>query len=93
VSTHRGNTAYFHVLQWQEGDLYLPRPWRKILSCRLLTGGALEMIETPEAIRVKIGPQDRQELDTIIVFELDSPAGTIRPLHPARIGFLEGDLP
>jgi alpha-L-fucosidase len=93
TSTHKGNTIYLHVLDWQGKYLYMPPTGKKIVASRLLSGGAVKTEVTPQAMRIEIAEKYRDPVDTIIVLELDGPASEIRPRHPARIGFLDGPLP
>jgi alpha-L-fucosidase len=79
ASTHKGNTVYLHVYEW-EGDGITVAPFgRKIKSCRALTGGTPTVKQTEESIRIDLAAADRQPIDTILALELDGPAADIAP--------------
>lgn len=71
ASTHRGNRIYVHVLSWDHGPIEVPRPGRRIVKASLLGGGRVEMIDTPTAIELRVPPESRQELDTVVILEIE----------------------
>jgi len=80
ASTHKDETIYVHVLQWPDREpLNLPPIEKKILTARLLTGGALEMNQTDDGIIISVAPEYRHAIDTIIELSLDGPASDIKP--------------
>jgi alpha-L-fucosidase len=80
VSTCRGNTVFLHVLKWPEGALRLPALSRKVLASTLMVGGRAEATAVDGGIEVRVSPDDRQEIDTIITLELDGQAfGALAP--------------
>jgi alpha-L-fucosidase len=80
ASTHQGNTVYVHVLDWSDEDLKLPPIPRRVVSHSLLTGGTATVHQSEEGIEIAVPPAHRQQLDTILVLQLDGPAGQIEPV-------------
>ena len=80
ASTHRDKMVYVHVLKWQSDQLALPAIPAKILHVSALTGGNPTFTQNDEGIKVSLQPADRNDLDTIFVFELDQPADKIRQI-------------
>jgi alpha-L-fucosidase len=87
ASTCKGNTVYVHILDWPSDTITLPDLPPRILRSSLLTGGAGSTRRTRDGIEIRVPPQYRQEIDTIVKLELDGPAGEIEPL-PLRSGSL-----
>jgi len=79
ASTHKGNTIYVHVLNWNEDTLTLPPIPKNIIASSVMTGGAATVRQTRQAIEISVPKAYRRELDTIIVLELDGPANEISP--------------
>jgi alpha-L-fucosidase len=79
ASTYKGNTIYVHVLNWQGETLTLPPIPKKIIARSVMTGGTAKVKQTDMAVEISVPKSYRRELDTIIVLELDGPAGTISP--------------
>ena len=79
ASTYKGNTIYVHVLNWDEDTLTLPPIPKKIITSPVMTGGAATVIQTEQAVEISVPKAYREELDTIIVLQLDGPAGGITP--------------
>jgi alpha-L-fucosidase len=75
VSTRKGHTIYLHVLDWPRGksSIRIPAPGAKVTSATLLTGGALRLKRTDQAIEISIPPRFRQEIDTIVALQVDKP--------------------
>ncbi len=80
LSTRKDNRIYVHVLKWHTERLLLPSIPRKIVSSKLLTGGTAAVRQTEEQIEIDVPAEQRQELDTIVVLELDGPAAELRPV-------------
>ena len=78
-TTHKAKTIYVHVLRWPGDSVKLPPIDKKIVSHAVMTGGTATVKQTAEAIEISVPPECRQELDTIIVLELDSPAAGLKP--------------
>jgi alpha-L-fucosidase len=74
VSTCRGNQVFLHVLKWPDGALRLPALSRKVLASTLLVGGHAEATAVNGGLEIRVAPDDRQEIDTVIALELDGPA-------------------
>ncbi|MBW7989672.1 MAG: hypothetical protein FVQ84_06610 [Planctomycetes bacterium] len=79
ASTHKGNTIYIHVLNWQEDTLTLPPIPKKIIASSVMTGGTVTVKQTKKAIEISVPKSYRREIDTIIVLELDGTAKAISP--------------
>jgi alpha-L-fucosidase len=79
ASTHKGNTVYIHVLNWDEDTLTLPPIPKKIIATSVMTGGAASIKQTEQGIEIFVPKAYQKELDTIIVLQFDSPASEIIP--------------
>lgn len=79
AATHKGNRLYLHVLNWTGKSLPLPAIDRKIVGSRLLTGGKVTVQQDKAGVTINVAEQDRREIDTIVVLELDGPAAQIAP--------------
>jgi alpha-L-fucosidase len=79
LSTRRENRVYVHVLKWRTERLQLPGIPHKIVSSKLLTGGTATVRQTEGQIEIDVPAEQRQELDTIILLELDGPASDLKP--------------
>jgi alpha-L-fucosidase len=77
ASTHKDNTIYVHVFEWNGSSLTLPSIDKKIVSSRLLTGGTAEVNQTDEGITIAVPSTQQLRIDTIIELQLDGPAGEI----------------
>jgi len=80
ASTHRDNRVFVHVLKWQGPTLKLPPLPCKVTGSSLMTGGKLSLKQTDEAVEIAVDPKDQDPIDTIVVLELDRPAGSIAPI-------------
>lgn len=80
ASTRKGNRIFVHVLQWPNETLSLPSVNKKIVKASVLTGGRLALKQTEEAISLTVDKAFQQDVDTIVVLELDGPAGEVAPL-------------
>ena len=89
AATCKGNTAYVHVFQWTDGAVALPPLARKIVSHKVLTGGAATVKQTADGVAIAVpAAADRQEIDTIIALELDGPAFDPNPPAASASGSL-----
>jgi alpha-L-fucosidase len=79
ASTHKANTIYIHILNWDEDTLTLPPIPKKIIATSVMTGGAASISQTEQGIEIFVPKTYQKELDTIIVLQLDSPASEIGP--------------
>jgi alpha-L-fucosidase len=80
ASTYKGNTIYVHILAWPGDTITLPDLPKRILRSSLLTGGTGSTRRTRDGIEIRVPPQHRQEIDTIVKLELDGPAADIEPI-------------
>jgi alpha-L-fucosidase len=81
-STCKDKTVYLHIFKTDENQtLTVPPLGRKVLHCRLLDGGTVEMKQTDEGIRIEIGKTDITLPDTVVALELDGSAEDIAPLE------------
>jgi alpha-L-fucosidase len=84
ASTRRDTAIYVHVLNWPGDTLVLPAIPAKILRASVLTGGEVRFAQTDQGITLSMAPSARNEIDTIIVLQLDSPAAGLRPVPLTR---------
>ena len=76
-STFKGNTVYLHVYKWNGDRLDLPKLKSKVLNCTNLNNPeAPPRIElTKETMTLTLASTQQDKIDTVIVLELDGPAG------------------
>lgn len=86
ASTHRGNTIYLHVLNWQNDKLALPPIPARVLRASVLGGAKAGVTQTAQGIEVTVPPAGRNDIDTVIALELDTPAASIQPVPVAAPG-------
>ncbi len=77
VSTRKGNRIYIHVLTWPGEVLSLPAIPARIVASRVLGGGEAGVKQTDAGIELSVPAAARREIDTVVVLELDRPAGEI----------------
>ena len=83
VSTYRGQKIYVHVLDWKGASkLLLPAIPAKVVRASLLTGGEAMVSQTEPGIEIAVPASNQNDTDTIVVLELDQPAGRIKPVAP-----------
>ncbi|MRV72616.1 glycoside hydrolase family 29 [Duganella sp. FT92W] len=80
ASTHRGNTVYVHVLDWKKDKLALPPIPARVVRASVLGGGKAGFTQTAQGIELSVAPAARDDMDTVIALELDSPAAAIKPV-------------
>ncbi|MBN2506454.1 MAG: alpha-L-fucosidase [Verrucomicrobia bacterium] len=80
ASTFKGNTVFLHVFEWPADGLTLPAIGRRILSAKVLAGGAAEFTQTDAGIGIRVGRNGREPIDTVIALHLDGPAAAIPPV-------------
>ncbi|MHC4701227.1 MAG: alpha-L-fucosidase, partial [Planctomycetota bacterium] len=80
ASTYKGNTVYVHILNWTGEKLTLPGIPRRIVRSSILTGGTAGVDQTADSIEISVPQRHRQEIDTIIKLQLNSPAGELSPV-------------
>jgi len=81
ASTRRGNTIYLHILEWEGPALEMPPLPAKIAGHAVLTGGTATVEQTEKGLRVAVPENERQDIDTIVALQLDSPAIEIGPIR------------
>ena len=77
ASTRKGKTIYLHVFQWTGDAVHLPAIPAKIVGSRLMGGGQAAVRQTEGGIEIAVAEKDRRAADTVIVLDLDGPAGRI----------------
>ncbi|MBI2843264.1 MAG: alpha-L-fucosidase [Armatimonadetes bacterium] len=82
-STHKGNTIYVHILDWDGNDpMRLSQLPKKIVSSRVLAGGRVDVKQGPQGIEIRVPEGDRNDLDTVVTLTLNGQASDISPLVP-----------
>jgi alpha-L-fucosidase len=71
AATHKGNTAFVHVLDPKLDTVRLPAIKKKIVGSSVLTGGTATVKQTDQAIEIVVPKADRREIDTIVVLTLE----------------------
>jgi alpha-L-fucosidase len=80
TSTRRQRTVYVHVFEWPaEGPLVLPALERRIVNSSVVGGGLAEARQTAGGTEIRVAPEARRPIDTVVRLELDGPAGTLGP--------------
>jgi alpha-L-fucosidase len=74
VSTRKGKTIFVHVLQWTGDTVQLPPLQSKIVSVKMLSGGKAEVRQETDGISLRVAPEYRRDIDTIIALKLNAPA-------------------
>lgn len=72
VSTRKDKTIFVHVLRWDGDAIRLPAIQGKIVSAKVLTGGKAAVRQQADGISLRIDPEHRQEIDTIIALRLNT---------------------
>ena len=85
VSTRNGRTVYLHIIAWPEEVLRLPALPARIVSSRVLTGGAATVAQAATGLEIRVPAADRQAIDTIVALELDQPTLEIPPIPVASL--------
>jgi alpha-L-fucosidase len=80
ASTRRGDRIYLHVFGWAGPSLKLPPIPAKVVRGRVLAGGRVSVRQTEAGIDILVPESDRNAADTVVVLELDGPAGRIAPV-------------
>jgi len=88
--TYNRNTMYVHVLNWSGDTITLPALPKRIVDSSLLTGGAVSVRQTRDALEITVPAQCHQEIDTIVKLTLDGPAGAIEPISLASSSLAAG---
>jgi alpha-L-fucosidase len=77
ASTRKGRTIYVHAFEWKGDVLRLPAVSARIVSGRVLGGGTVVIRQSAEGIEIGVAPKHHPGADTVVVLELDGPAGRI----------------
>ncbi len=78
ASTHKGNTLYLHLFDWEGQDTFVfPRINKKIIFHKVLTGGEAKVTQKEKGIEINMSQNEHAEIDTIIKLELDGSASEI----------------
>lgn len=86
VSTRKGDLVYVHVLNWGGKAVKLPAMPKKIVSSRLMSGGAVQVKQDDEGVTIDVAEGDRQPIDTVVELKLDGSAMDITPISgPASL--------
>jgi alpha-L-fucosidase len=81
ASTHRGKTIYVHVLDWTGDKLALPAIPARVVSASVLGGGAARVEQSARGIELSVPLAARNDMDTVVALQLDSPAEAIAPVR------------
>ncbi|MGA2062167.1 MAG: alpha-L-fucosidase [Thermoguttaceae bacterium] len=80
VSTHRDKLIYVHILNWPGDKLVLPAITAKIIHASVLTDRAAGFAQTEQGTEISVSPNNRDDIDTVVVLELDSLTDKIKPV-------------
>jgi len=80
ASTYHDKTIYVHVLKWPADKIVLPAIPAKVISASALTGGEATVKQTEKGIEIFVPETARDDLDTIVALQLDSPVSAIPSL-------------
>jgi alpha-L-fucosidase len=69
-STHRDNTVYVHVFEWESGRVRLPGLGRKVQSAALLNGDSVEYRQESDHIELWVKKERRDPIDTVVELSL-----------------------
>lgn len=70
-SCHKGKKLYLHVFEWPADGLKLGALPAKVLSARILNGGAASVSQTSQELVVEVAPEDRIAPVTVVELTLD----------------------
>lgn len=80
AATCKDQRVYLHVLAWPKETLTLPAISREVVASSLLTGGEVNVTQNADGLSIAVPKENRQEIDTIVVLELDGPASLASPI-------------
>ena len=83
ASTRKGNRIYVHAYAFNGDKLELAPLPAKVLAARALTGGSVEVSQTPTALTLSLPAANHQPIDTLIALDLDKPAIDLPPVGVA----------
>ncbi len=70
AATQKGNRIYLHLLDPAMEVVNLPAIPEEIIGSSVLTGGDAKVVQTEQGIQVSVPEQDRKEVDTIVMLDL-----------------------
>jgi len=73
-SCYKGRVLYLHVFQWAGATLRLPPLKARVLQAGVLGGGPIDVEQSDAGLTLVLPADGRDETDTVIRLELDSPA-------------------
>jgi alpha-L-fucosidase len=73
-STRKGDTVYVHVLKFTADSVVLPALSKKVTGSSLLAGGAVQVEQNSQGLRISVAEKDRQIGDTVVKLRLDGSA-------------------
>ncbi|MEI8376472.1 MAG: alpha-L-fucosidase [Planctomycetota bacterium] len=74
ISTRKDKNIYVHIMAWEGDKVTLPAIPARIVASSAMTGGKVTVKQTDAGIEISLPAEDRQEIDTVIMLELDKPA-------------------
>jgi alpha-L-fucosidase len=77
VSTRKGNTIYVHIFNFTDEAVKLPKIPAIIDRAHVLSGGEALARENETTLTITVPAESRDELDTVVALELESPAEAI----------------
>ncbi len=80
-STCKGKNVYLHLLNWNGGEMRFPPLAAKVLRSRCLTGGDIDVQQSPEGLSVKARSLGAMPVDTVVKLDLDRIAFEIEPIR------------
>ncbi len=82
ASTRKGDIVYLHLMKWNGDVCELPPFNGEILESSLLTGGQVSVVNSKQALTVKVAKSDQQEIDTIVKLVVQGGAMSLAPIQP-----------
>ncbi len=80
ASTFKGNTIYLHLFDSNQLRVTLPPIAKTIVGRAVLTGGTVQMEQTPRGITLILPKSSLQDISTIVELKLDGSAADIPPV-------------
>ena len=81
ASTNKGNRIYVHIFAFQGQSFRLPAIKTRIIAGSLLTGGQVQVRQNKDGIVIIVPQKYQRPIDTIVVLDVDGPAGDIAPVE------------
>jgi alpha-L-fucosidase len=83
VCTHKTNRVYLHLLgEWNGGTMRFPSLPVKIVNARLLTGGSVGFEQDIDGVKITIGKEDLDPVNTVVELCLEKDEEI--PMRPVR---------